>query len=258
MIPLISFVVITYNNNLELISTIKSINENTIIPCQIVIVNSGDDLLSLDSLTSKKHLINSIEHYFQKPCGIYPAQNYGIKKCKGKWIVILNSGDLLTCNAREILNDTFLSINDCFDILVFSQEAISNQIEYTFYPSVSSVWPHQSIVTKKAVYDKFGLYDESYKICADQEYFAVIRNIVPYKVFDTVLTQYLLGGVSNKVNLQTCIEIYKVQIKLKKSKVHALYRSFITPPFRKILEKFIGVRRLNRLKLSIYKYYSNN
>ena len=40
-----------------------------------------------------------------------------------------------------------------------------------FRPDANSIWPHQSILVKKVVYEDFGLYDENYSYASDQIFF---------------------------------------------------------------------------------------
>ena len=61
------------------------------------------------------------------------------------------------------------------------------------------IFTHQSAFVKKSVYDKYGLYDITYKYVMDSELFIKFYNEgVKFRYIDELVVSMLAGGVSSK------------------------------------------------------------
>jgi glycosyltransferase involved in cell wall biosynthesis len=98
---LISVVIPTYNREIELVTTIKSIMGQTYRNFEIIIVDDG----STDRTKEVVHtlidgLFNEIEspprirYFYQKNAGQSAARNRGIAEARGNWIAFLDSDDV--------------------------------------------------------------------------------------------------------------------------------------------------------------------
>lgn len=257
IVPL-SIVVPTMNNKQELIDTLESIVKFCPLSAQIIIIDGG--INKEDTQGIAKNIINrshSLVFLEDKARGVYHAQNKGIKACIGEWIMILNSGDELNSSAKEILTKEFLFEYDNLQLLVFSQIAYSktDKFQYYFSPTKTSVWPHQSILVKKEVYDKYGYYREDFVSGSDQYYFAIIRKEVRFLIIDKFLTIFKLGGISSKVNLRHSYEIFSIKRKLGNNYIYSFILSYIFPFIRLIIEKIFGKKFLYSIKTNFFEYY---
>jgi glycosyltransferase involved in cell wall biosynthesis len=255
--PILSIVIPTKNNKDELSETLLSICKNCKQDIQIVIVDGGNENESKDLINNQ--FIDTammITYLHEDAKGVFPAQNMGIKSSIGEWIMILNSGDLLRPEARNIITDEYLEKYSEYKILVFSQTAYSDNNEvYKFIPSVKSIWPHQSILVRNEVYKEFGLYREDFKYGAEQFFFAVVRKKTPFLLINITITQYKLGGISSKMSFKHSNEIYEVKRELGENVFTSLFYSFITPYVRIMGEQILGTNAVNYLKRKIFKYY---
>ena len=87
-ISLLSIVTITFNNYIELLKTVHSVND--IKNCEHIIINGGRCQKTLNFLK------NYCGKSFSEPDqGISDAFNKGIKNSKGNAVMMLNSGDVL-------------------------------------------------------------------------------------------------------------------------------------------------------------------
>jgi glycosyltransferase involved in cell wall biosynthesis len=154
-----------------IISTKKIREEYNI--CQIIVDSSVGE--------NKKEVINylqnkkNIKYYWQEPLGIAAAFNFGLKNAEADWVWFLNGGD----KVHDSLDAGFF-----LNLLSYSSsDAIIFQIEYAQsslipkHPQMWALWPpllswvpHPSTITRRYLYDKYGLFDESLRIAMDYEY----------------------------------------------------------------------------------------
>ena len=108
--PLISIITVTYNAQSALSPTIKSVNEQTWIDYEHIIVDgaSKDSTIQIaKSLSTEKTRIIS-----ERDNGIYDAMNKGIRMANGKYLIFLNAGDAFHCEKTlEKIANTILTNN---------------------------------------------------------------------------------------------------------------------------------------------------
>lgn len=123
--------------------------------------------------------------------GIYDAMNKGISLATGDVIGILNSDDFYPHS--DVITEVVATYeqHSAVDIVMGAvsfvrDEALDKVLRY--YRSVGfSPWklrfglmaPHPAAFIKRHVYDRIGLYNKSYKISADFEFF--VRSLLVYK-----------------------------------------------------------------------------
>jgi glycosyltransferase involved in cell wall biosynthesis len=141
--------------------------------CQVIVDSSNGE--------NKKEVINYLQnekntkYYWQEPSGIAAAFNFGLKNTGADWVWFLNGGDEVhdSLDAGFFLN----LLSRC------SSDAVIFQIEYaqssliSRHPQMWALWPpllswipHPSTITRRYLYDKYGMFDESLRIAMDYEY----------------------------------------------------------------------------------------
>ena len=95
---LISVVIPTLNNRKQfLIEAVKSIEKQSYLPCEVVIVNNGKG--EVETFKSKLN----IKHYkIPFKSGVAKARNFGVSKIKAKYVAFLDDDDFW---GREYLNN---------------------------------------------------------------------------------------------------------------------------------------------------------
>ena len=129
----------------------------------------------------KKKYENSVNLWIsEKDHGIYDAMNKGIKYSSGKYIGIINSGDLYSTNALKIIKNYLIRTEPIDFIFGTVKKKIlksgfkKNKIywSFDFYPSHSS-----GFFISNKVQKELGLYDTSFKLSADHDlFFRLIKN----------------------------------------------------------------------------------
>lgn len=184
--------------------------------------NSSDGTLEvLENYTEKiTHLISETDS------GIYEAMNKGIKKSSGEYIIFLNAGDLFYDQ------DTLETVSQYFGPDLLYGETIKsdgNTDELVSYPESLSddnllnyTLSHQSSYYHKNVFQKYGLYDEFYKIAGDYEMYArlIQEENFTYRYIDQPLSIFYLDGISNQLFFRDRLKLEQHTLRLKYFKLY--------------------------------------
>jgi glycosyltransferase involved in cell wall biosynthesis len=218
-------------NNIE--KTIKSVIDQDYKDFEYLVIDGG----SVDGTAEIISQYSDKLSYFvsEKDHGIYSAMNKGIEHSNGEYLLFLNGGDYLS--DINILSK-FIDIGFSEDIIYgnlfldninkkISFKDIKLDYEYLFNNYIS----HPSTFIRKDLFNKYGLYNEKYKIAGDYEFF--LRTIIKYKAtcryFDEWVSVYNTNGISSQSKYS------KLQIaERRKAQFSYFNKSFI---FKKILLK---------------------
>ena len=213
----LSIITINYNNLDGLKRTVKSVLNQTWQEFEHIIIDGG----STDG--SAEYIESQSDHFdfwvSEKDSGIYNAMNKGIKVATGEYLLFLNSGD-------HLFNDEVLDKNHCFikekDLIYFNLQVIDCTNTYTkSYPKnlifsyfLKDTLPHPATFIRKVLFEKQGLYDESFKIVSDWKFFieSVCKFNVSYVGVEEILTVFCLDGISSKEENLELIKKEKQQI----------------------------------------------
>lgn len=204
----ISVITVCYNSSNTIEKTFKSIQNQTYKNIEYILVDGGSKDSTLDIAYKYKKIIN---HLVSEPDdGLYDAMNKGINLATGDIIGLINSDDLF-CDpdaikkvAKVFKNDKNLEsvYADLFyvnqkDVNKISRRwvtGVQRKFKYGWHPA------HPTFYIKKTIYDKFGLFDLSFRLAADFE--IMLRFLDKYKISTYYLKEPLvkmrLGGETNK------------------------------------------------------------
>ena len=249
---LISFVVPTMNNHGELKRTIKSLSNALKCGCQVVVVDSGEKPISESHLcewtVDAKHVL--IIH--SQPRGIYYAINEGITSATGEWLVVMTAGDGLLPGAENII---LSSLSDKNKILVFDQQVRDSQCRpvYTFKSTDKSLWPTQSVVINRSVYQALGGYDTAFSNISDQRFFWQARKEFHFGVFRNTVSYFCLGGLSSTISVGLLSEQFILSRYLGKNRITSTFLILRTI-LKRMIEKTFGETLMVSLKRILLRY----
>lgn len=200
--PKVSIITICYNEpNLE--KTCESIVNQTYQDFEWIVVDGGSNQETLAVFEKYKHRIDTF--ISEKDNGRYDAMNKGIRLAKGEYLQFLNAGDYYS--HEDILSqvvagglDKDLVYGDLITTDGWKVKFVPIPKEIDFrYLYLASI-AHPSTFIKKELFEKYGLYDESYKIVSDWEKWIVfiLLNHCSYKHVDVAVSVYNLDGISSK------------------------------------------------------------
>lgn len=165
----LSVITICYNEP-RVEATIKSVLNQTFQDFEWIVIDGGSFQETIDIFNKYKSRINI---FISEPdSGIYNAMNKGIKLAHGEYLLFLNAGDTFYDN--KVLS-RFVKDKSKKDIIYANRYRVKNG-KAPRYPNVldKNFWivntlAHQATLIKRDLFDKYGLYNENYKIVSDYE-----------------------------------------------------------------------------------------
>ena len=180
--PLITIITAVLNNEKYLEESLKSLHAQSYDNYEHIILDGGS---TDETLNIIKKYDDKIDYWCsKKDSGIYDAFNNGMKLAKGDYIGFLNSDDVFTNEAFEILN-IYINKNPNKDFIfgavkkhwgvLYGYKPYKIFWSWGFYSSHST-----GFFIKKDSAKKVGLYNLKYKYSSDYDYF--FRMIVKEKL----------------------------------------------------------------------------
>lgn len=244
----ISIITINYNNSKGLQKTIESVLNQVYNNYEYIVIDGG-------STDGSKEIIerysDKITYWVsEKDNGIYNAMNKGIKQAKGEYCLFLNSGDWFvdtdvlnkidkTQFTEPIIYGNVLKVND--STTGFERDKSLRSSELTLMDIYYNTLPHQSVFIKRELFDRYGLYDESFKIVSDWIFFlkTIGVNGVPVKYIDIDISYYDTNGFSSKNNK---LRFEEKELGRKKVIPKQLYSDYV----------YLDMLNKNKYKISFY------
>jgi glycosyltransferase involved in cell wall biosynthesis len=139
--------------------------------------------------------------------GIYSAMNEGVRQASGQYLMFLGSDDeiipeQLNLIALKEFNSAYLIVASVKSVNKFGVEVIyrytKEQTFVRFSRGRLRTPHHQAVIYNKKYFQKFGDFDERYRICADAEHLLRSRqstNQIAY--VNAVISKFYCGGVSS-------------------------------------------------------------
>lgn len=212
-----SIITISYNSKKTIEHTIKSVFSQSYTDFEYIIIDGASTDGTLEIIKKYEPLFDGRLKWVSEPDhGIYNAMNKGISKSTGVVIGIVNSDDWLEPTALESIA-TMIGAND------YSNKVFCGSMMF-HYEDGSSVYYkadekrfkegapkyslnrglfHPAMFVPKAIYDKYGMFDESIKVSADVDFIFRCYEAGVEFVFNDVLISHMSdGGASNNANLR--------------------------------------------------------
>jgi len=266
--PLVSVIIPTYNKSQYLREAIKSVLNQTYKNIEVIVVDDG-------STDNTKEIVESfndsrIIYIFQENKGPAIARNTGIKKAQGEYIAFLDSDDLWLKEKLEKQVD-FMEKNSEIGLLGTGCYEVTDKgkiIGKKIFPIKNKIlqkdlikynsFIQSSVMIRKEVFDKVGLYDKSFRESEDYELWLRIAGNYKVRNLAEALTikRYYREGLSpakDKKQLYFVLEAKKAAIcrgQYPKWCYFYLLKSWI---FMKIPFSIRKVIRVYLLKKKFYK-----
>lgn len=198
----LSIITICYNIKNEIERTCKSIVSQTNQDFEWIVVDGGSTDGTVDILNKYK---DKMTIFISEPDkGIYNAMNKGIKLAKGEYLNFMNGGDCFASN--DVVENFYQSSAYGADIVYGNINIIKEKgrVKIKTYPKqvdkkffIRRCINHQASFIKRELFDKYGLYNESYKIVSDWEKWIVFsENNCNFKYWNNLVANFGAGGIS--------------------------------------------------------------
>lgn len=177
--PLVSVIIPCFNYAHFLPEALESILNQTYKNWECIVVNDGstDDTRKVTQSYTKKD--ERFKYFYQSNKGVSVARNRGIKKCRGKYIQLLDADDFIA--PEKIKNQLkCFNANPSIDIVYSEYQCFNNEdrsktwiysrvhLEKDSLKDFAKYWekglsiPIHCFLYKKTCFDKWGLFDESF------------------------------------------------------------------------------------------------
>ena len=234
--PFLSIIIPTFNSS-EVVSTaIESILEQTFDDFEILIIDGQSQDQTIKIVSEIAIRDKRLRVISEPDKGIYDAMNKGAQLAKGEWLYFLGSDDKLFSERvlEEVFNQPILKDFD----LVYGKVIIQGNPgwakdgeEYDGEFTVEKLFKknicHQAIFYRKFVFEKVGLYNINYRICADWDFnhrcFASLKT----KHIDLVIAKFNAGGASTLLQEDSYTN-YENVINLNRYYKYPFYHKFFT------------------------------
>jgi len=252
-----SIITAVYNNKAHIEDCINSVLGQDYENIEYIIIDGGSDDGTVDVIKNLELRIkNEFRNFIfnsEKDNGIYEALNKGLKMATGDVVGFLHSDDIF--KDENVISKIAKAFEEK------ETDSVYSDLEYVykndpdkilrywksgeFNPgSLNKGWmpPHPTFCVKKNIYDKFGMFDTSFRIAADYE--IILRFLAKQKISTTYLPEVTIkmraGGASNK-NIASVIR--KSREDYRALKINAV-------PFPLMALFFKNARKINQFVLS--------
>ena len=240
---MISLITATFNSEKVLSSNLKSVKIQSFKNFEHLIIDGK----SIDKTISLAKSFEHVSKIISEPDkGIYDAVNKGIKNSTGDVIGFLNSDDTFyDKNSLKHIVDAFDDNTDCvFGNLIYTDKnEIVNRVwkgsEFKKGAFKKGWMPaHPTFYCRRSVYEKLGLYDDSFKIAGDFELMLrfLEKHNIRSKYIPHTLVNMKVGGASNN-GLKSKLDILKEEFRaFDKNDINVNKLSYILHKAKKIKE----------------------
>ena len=219
----ISIITVCKNSENLIEQTIKSVASQTYSDIEYIIIDGDSQDRTKEIIARNSDLI---ANWISEPDdGIYAAMNKGIKLASGDFIYFLNSDDYLIDN--RVIEDIVSTIrkNPNCDLIYGNLDArdLDHKYAYSIIHPVPEelmermIWGwiyHQAVFAHRSLFDRFGYFDEAYRISADHSWlYKVLESDAKLVYYPRKIASYWLGGISAIPGKQAAAltEIFAVQ-----------------------------------------------
>lgn len=202
--PLITVITAVFNNVSTLEQTILSVIEQSYDNIEYIIIDGGSKDGSLDIIQKYEHVI---DYWVSEPdSGIYDAWNKGVKVSSGTWIAFLGSDDRYLDGAIRAYVDFIREGQGLEMEYISSRIHLRNDSKVLRTVGLPWSWgefrkymkiAHVGSFHNKKLFEKHGLFDDSYKITGDYEFLLRSGSHLQAYFIDVVTVDMHVGGVSN-------------------------------------------------------------
>lgn len=184
--PKVSVIIPLYNQKQYVGEAIDSVINQTYPNIEVIVVNDGSTDNPLPFLEKYQKGIMLIN---QENMGLAAARNAGIRKSTGEYIQFLDADDFLHKDKIK-LHLEFCIAENCevsyCEISQYDNDTGNTELRYVgevkdMFPRLYNFWhtyplPVHSMLIKKELFDKFGLFDEELTACEDRYFFSKLSS----------------------------------------------------------------------------------
>lgn len=239
--PFFSVVTVCRNEREKIRTTCESICGQSYRDFEWIVIDGASTDETLDVLREYEDQMAVL--ISEPDAGIYNAMNKGIKRASGEYVVFMNGGDYFSGNdVLQFVADAPEAGILYGDLLFDGPEPSIAQFPDRLPPSylLNNMLPHQASFIRRELFERYGGYDESFKIAGDYDLFARLLEIHRVSCFHVPYTLAVFNGEGISKDLR-----YRA---LRKQENHRVRKTYF-PRYRFSLKGLKEEIRSRRRKL---------
>lgn len=177
--PLFSIIMVSFNQSNFIEEAILSVLNQSFSDFELLIID-GDSNLVTQNILRKYHNHPRVKLLIEKDKGMYHARNKGLLMAKGKYVGFLNTDDYYETDTLKVVSRQF-SKNESADVMFGIMHAVDINGKFkkkrggenkTLLERVRSYdpFPDQATFFKRSIIPYVGLYNTTYKIVSDWDF----------------------------------------------------------------------------------------
>ncbi|MFL5763691.1 MAG: glycosyltransferase family 2 protein [Bacteroidia bacterium] len=202
----LSIITINFNDAAGLERTIRSVAEQSVKEHELIVIDGGSSDGSTDVIKKYESSISS--WVSEKDQGIYDAQNKGISRSKGKYLLFLNAGDHF--HDKDVERDFLNFITSGEKKLIYGSARIidaDGAERITSPPAVPDLdfWyantiTHQAVFFHSDLFSALGKFKTEYRFGADYDFLLRVFLAMPaeFKKMNRIICDYDNTGLTSK------------------------------------------------------------
>lgn len=216
----VSIITINYNDANGLEKTIQSVVSQTVNDYEFIVIDGGSKDGSIDVI--KKYADKISFWNSEKDKGIYDAQNKGVLKATGDYLLFLNSGDHFfnekvvaefcefekTNKKKVVYGKSNIIDADGTSRILSPPEKLDLNFWY------SNTLNHQAVFMHSSMFAKYGSFSTQYKYASDFEHLfkIYVKEPLEFAYLNTVVCNYDNTGLTSKDEFHKLIIQERIQI----------------------------------------------
>jgi len=197
--PLVSVVIVCYNQAHYLGEAIESALGQTYCPLEVLVVDDG----STDDTSEVAAAYSAVRYIRQTNRGLAAARNAGLHFCMGEYVLFLDADDKLLPNAVHAGIDCFFESPEAAFVFggyrnIFSDGSpaptsprqLVESRHYWHLLQGNFIGMHGAVLYRWSALDKAGGFDESLKACEDYELYLRMTQNMPVRAHRETIAEY--------------------------------------------------------------------
>lgn len=202
--PIITIIVAVYNGAMTLERCINSVLNQCYYDSELIIIDGGSTDGTQEIIQKYGYAIN---YWVSEPDnGIYDAWNKGLAQASGQWIAFLGVDDIYledalqayACYLAKSKNNLLEYVSSQVNLVDGERliRTIGKPWSWNAFRRYMNV-AHVGSLHNKMLFEQYGSYDITYKICADYEFLLRSRDSLKAGFLDVTTVSMNIGGVSD-------------------------------------------------------------
>lgn len=197
----VSVITVVKNGARHLEQTIESVLGQRYPALEYLVIDGGSTDGTIEIL--RRHEGGPLTWTTREDQGMYFAMNEGIRRARGELVGLIHSDDWYEPNAIEIAASAFEESGRQAIVYgltrYYDDRGLDMILSYDHSRLPNRMINHPSCFVPKAVYDRIGSFDTSYRVGADYELLLrAFRRGVPFRHVEAILANFRHGGFSSR------------------------------------------------------------